>query len=179
MLARIRPIHASSDKGMAHANPLRMPDADSTRLSCAVPGDWRCSIRGVPLPQTIDRSRVIDGAWMATPSAASHLGAFLVDPSAAITLGGCPSATPSKRSGFALDGLEEPARQGHQRRRPHPAFAFRLYEEGPRVKSWLVVQDQPLDDGCTARELNHSEQWMLETVARILGHEVHDVEVGT
>jgi hypothetical protein len=27
------------------------------------------------------------------------------------------------------------------------------------------------DDGCTARELNRNEQWMLESVCRILGYE--------
>jgi hypothetical protein len=47
------------------------------------------------------------------------------------------------------------------------------------VKSPAPFKQIIFDDGCTARELNRDEQWMLETVARILGHEVHDVEVGT
>lgn len=32
------------------------------------------------------------------------------------------------------------------------------------------------DDGCTARELNRDEEWMLESVCRILGHDVEEVE---
>jgi hypothetical protein len=31
------------------------------------------------------------------------------------------------------------------------------------------------DDGCTARELNRNEQWMLESVCRILGYDVEEV----
>jgi hypothetical protein len=31
------------------------------------------------------------------------------------------------------------------------------------------------DDGCTARELNRDEQWMLESVCRILGYDVEEV----
>ena len=36
------------------------------------------------------------------------------------------------------------------------------------------------DDGCEARELNRSEQWMLETVCRIFGYDVeeHDYRYG-
>lgn len=30
------------------------------------------------------------------------------------------------------------------------------------------------DDGCEARELNRNEQWMLESVCRILGYDVED-----
>ena len=30
------------------------------------------------------------------------------------------------------------------------------------------------DDGCTARELNRSEQWMLESVCGMLGCDVED-----
>ena len=30
------------------------------------------------------------------------------------------------------------------------------------------------DDGCTARELNRDEQWMLESVCRILGYDVEE-----
>lgn len=30
------------------------------------------------------------------------------------------------------------------------------------------------DDGCTARELNRGEQWMRESVCRILGYDVED-----
>jgi hypothetical protein len=32
------------------------------------------------------------------------------------------------------------------------------------------------DDGCTARELNRDETWMLESVCRILGYDVGEVE---
>jgi hypothetical protein len=31
------------------------------------------------------------------------------------------------------------------------------------------------DDGCTARELNRNEQWMLESVCRILGFGIEEV----
>jgi hypothetical protein len=31
------------------------------------------------------------------------------------------------------------------------------------------------DDGCEARELNRDEQWMLESVCRILGFDVEEV----
>jgi hypothetical protein len=47
------------------------------------------------------------------------------------------------------------------------------------VKSPAPFKQIIVDDGCTVRVLNRNEQWMLETVARIPGHEVHDVEVGT
>jgi len=31
------------------------------------------------------------------------------------------------------------------------------------------------DDGCTARELNRDEQWMLESVCRFLGYDVEEI----
>jgi hypothetical protein len=43
MTARIKPVHASSDKRMANAH--------TKPFSVAVPDDWRGNIAGVPSPE--------------------------------------------------------------------------------------------------------------------------------
>ena len=65
MVARIRPIHASSDMRRANAHHLTARVGSALGM---VPDDWRNSLGGVAIPG------VIDGAWLAAPSAAPTLG---------------------------------------------------------------------------------------------------------
>jgi hypothetical protein len=55
-------------------------------------------------------------------------------------------------------------------------FAAMIDAANAFVKATEPYKTVIYDDGCTARELNRDEQWMLESVCRILGYDVGEVE---
>jgi hypothetical protein len=127
MIARITPVHASSDKRMAHAQ--------TTRLSVAVFDDWRYI--AAFLPQAT-------GAWMVAPSAAKWCPVRrLENPLTRIVWG------------FALNGLEdageEPPRQGHQHEDPCRRDAGGQGDEQRHKRTARVGRARLVDVFCLRR----------------------------